>query len=58
MKYKFRASQTIHKIVEIEAKSEDEAFEEAQRRFEEGEIRFDDEPWLDMEVNYTKIDDK
>ena len=56
MQYLYEASQTIHKIVEIEAKSEDEAFEEGQRRLEEGEIRFDDGPWMDMEVNYSRLE--
>lgn len=55
MKYKFKASQTIHKIVEIEAANEDEAFEKAQRMLEEGEICFDDEPWLEMESNIRKV---
>ena len=58
MTYKFKASQTIYKIVEIEASSEGEAQEKIEQMLGEGEIRFDDEPWLDMEVNYTRIDNK
>ena len=56
MKYKFKASQTIYKIVEIEASSEDEAQEKIEQLLGEGEVRFDDEPWLDMEVNFSRIE--
>lgn len=56
MQYKFKASQTIYKIVEIEASNEDKAYEKAQRLLEEGEIHFDDEPWLEMEADIWKID--
>ena len=55
MKYKFKASQTIYKIVEIEAFNEDSACEKAQKMIEEGEIHFDDEPWLEMESNIIRI---
>lgn len=58
MTFKFKTSQTIYKIVEIEAPSEGEAQEKIEQMLGEGEIRFDDEPWLDMEVNYTRIDNK
>ena len=54
MKYKFKASQTIYKVVEIEAANEDKAYEKAQRLLEEGEIRFDDEPWLEMDVQLNR----
>ena len=56
MKYKFKASQTIYKIVEIEAVNEEKAYEKAQRMLDEGEIHFDDEPWLEMEVNIRRIE--
>lgn len=56
MKYKFKASQTIHKVVEIEATDEDKAYEKAQRMLGDGEIHFDDEPWLEMEVNIERIE--
>lgn len=55
MKYKFKASQTIHKIIEIEAKNEEEAYEKAQELLGDGEICFDDEPWLDMEADITLL---
>ena len=55
MKYKFKASQTIYKIVEIEAANEDTAYKIAQRMLEEGEIRFDDEPWLEMEMQINRL---
>lgn len=55
MKYKLKASQTIYKIIEVEANNEDEAEEIAQNHIDEGEIRFDDEPWLDMEVSLQKL---
>ena len=55
MKYKFKASQTIYKIVEIEATNEAEAEEKAQEMLEEGEIHFDDEPWLEMDANICRI---
>ena len=56
MKYKFKASQTIYKIVEIEAADEDKAYEKAQRMLDDGEILFDDEPWLEMEVDIWRIE--
>lgn len=55
MKYKFRASQTIYKNVEIEAANEDEAYDMAQQMLEKGEIHFDDEPWLEMDANIKRI---
>ena len=55
MNYKFRVSQTIHKIVEVEARNESEAYEKMDELLEEGKIRFDDEPWLDMEVNFSRL---
>lgn len=55
MKYKYKAFQTIYKIIEIEAATEIEAEEKAQEMLEEGEIHFDDEPWLDMETNIRRI---
>ena len=56
MTYKFRVSQTIHKIVEVEAQNESEVYEKMDEMLEEGKIRFDDEPWLDMEVNYSRLE--
>lgn len=58
MSYKFKISQTVHKIVDIEAQDENEAYEKMDEMLNEGEIRFDNEPWLDVEVNYTRIEDK
>lgn len=55
MKYKFRASQTIYKVIEVEASDESEAFEKADAMWGKGEIHFDDEPFLEMECNITKI---
>lgn len=56
MKFKFKASQTIYKIVEIEAANKDEAEEKAQEMLEEGEIRFDNEPWMEMEADIWRIE--
>ena len=56
MSYKFKISQTLHKIVEIEAQDETAAYEKMNEMLSEGEIRFDDKPWLDMEVNYSRIE--
>ena len=56
MKYQFKASQTVYKIVEIEAANEDKAYEKAQRMLDDGEILFDNEPWLEMEVNIKRIE--
>lgn len=58
MTFKFKISQTVHKIVDIEAQDENEAYEKMDEMLNEGEIRFDNEPWLDVEVNYTRIEDK
>ena len=51
MKYTIQAKQTIYKFIEVEAGSKSEAFEKAQEMEEEGLIRFDDEPFMKMEVN-------
>ena len=58
MNFKFKISQTLHKTLEIEAQDENEAYEKMDELLNEGEIRFDNEPWLDVEVNYTRIEDK
>lgn len=58
MNFKFKISQTLHKTLEIEAQDENEAYEKMDEMLNEGEIRFDNEPWLDVEVNYTRIEDK
>lgn len=55
MNFKFKISQTLHKTIEIEAQDETAAYEKMDEMLNEGEIRFDDKPWLDMEVNYSRI---
>ena len=50
MKYSFRIRQIIYKNIEVESSSENNAREEVDRMIGDGEIRFDDEPWLKMEV--------
>lgn len=50
MKYSFRIRQIIYKAIEVEASSEDDAREEVERMIGDGEIHFDDEAWLKMEV--------
>lgn len=55
MKCKFKAYQTIYKIVEIEAANEDTAYEKVQRMLDDGEIRFDNKPWLEMEVQINRL---
>lgn len=55
MKYKFNATQTIVKQIDIEADNEDTATEIAQEMLENGEIRFDDEPYLPMECKIDLI---
>jgi len=56
MKYKFKVSQTIHKIIEIETDTMIEAEKKIQLMLERGEIHFDDEPWLDMDNQICKVD--
>ena len=41
MKYCFKIIETYSKNVEIEARSEDEAFEKARENYEAGKIKFD-----------------
>lgn len=41
MKYSFKIIETYSKSVEIEAESEDEAFEKVRCSYEAGEIKFD-----------------
>lgn len=55
MKYRFEVTQTIFKYIDIEAQDEDEAYEAIEKMVGEGEIHFDDEPFLKMECNYTQI---
>lgn len=50
MKYQIKATQTIYKYFPVEADSRDEALEKAQTMAEEGVIRFDDEPFLNIDV--------
>jgi len=55
MKYRFEVTQTIYKYVDIEAHDEDEAYEKIEEMVGEGEIHFDDEPFLKLECNYMHI---
>ena len=55
MKYKVRVSQTIYKQVEIEANDADEASDRIGEMLGDGDIHFDDEPFLQMECDYTLI---
>lgn len=55
MKYTIQATQTIYKSIEVEADNKSEALEKAQAMEEEGKIRFDDEPFMKMEVNIKII---
>lgn len=41
MKYNFKIIETYSKSVEVEAESEDEAFEKVRNSYEAGEIMFD-----------------
>jgi hypothetical protein len=41
MKYCLKIIETYSKSVEIEARSEDEAFEKVREKYEAGEIKFD-----------------
>ena len=56
MNFKFKISQTLHKTIEIEAQDEIAAYEKMDEMLNEGEIRFYNEPWLDMEVNYCRLE--
>ena len=58
MKYTIKATQTIYKFIEVEADSKSDAFEKAQEMEEEGLIRFDDEPFMKMEVNIDVLEFK
>lgn len=51
MKYEIKATQTICKYISVDAESESDALEKAQTMAERGEIRFDDERFLQMDVN-------
>ena len=51
MKYKIQATQKIYKFIEVEANSKSEAYEKAQAMEEDGKIRFDDDPFMKMEIN-------
>lgn len=51
MEYKIQATQTIHKYFTVEAENEAEALEIAQNKVAEGEIRFDEKLFLDMEMS-------
>jgi len=51
MKYQVKATQIVCKFLAVEADDEPEALEKTQAMAEGGELRFDDEPFLNMEVN-------
>lgn len=55
MQYQLQATQTIYKYFTVEADNEDQALEIAQNKVAEGEIHFDDEPFLKMEVDVKLI---
>ena len=56
MNFKFKISQTLHKTIEIEMQDENAAYEKMDEMLNESEIRFDNEPWLDMEVNFNRLE--
>ena len=56
MKYQVKATQVICKFLAVEAENEPEALENAQAMAEGGELRFDDEPFLNMEVNVELLE--
>ena len=56
MKYQVKATQVICKFLAVEAENEPEALEKAQAMDEGGELRFDDEPFLNMEVNVELLE--
>ena len=56
MNFKFKISQTLHKTIEIEVQDENAAYEKMDEMLNEGEIRFYNEPWLDMEENYCRLE--
>lgn len=51
MKYKIQATQTIYKFFEVEAEDGEDVLEKAQEMIHEGKVRFDDEPFMKMEVH-------
>ena len=55
MKYKFEVTQTIYKYIEVEASDESDASGMVDKMLGEGEIRFDDEPFLKTECNYALL---
>ena len=55
MKYQVKATQICYKYFTVEANDEDDALEKAQIMADEGELHFDDEPFIDMEVNVEVI---
>ena len=54
MKYKIQAKQTIYKYFEIDADNSGDALEKAQDMLCEGDVRFDDEPFMKMEVDMRR----
>ena len=55
MQYKFEVTKKIYKYIVINAPNEDEALNIAEHQLSEGEIRFDDEPFLKTECNIRMI---
>ena len=55
MRYKFEVTQTIYKYIEVEAIDEDEAYDKVNKMHGEGEIHFDDEPYLKTECIIKRI---
>lgn len=57
MQYQVKVTQTTYKFISVEAENEYEALEKAQTMAEEGEIHFDDEPFLEMELNVDIVNE-
>ncbi len=55
MKYTFEVTQTVYKYIEVEASNESEASDKVDKMLCEGEIHFDDEPYLKIECNIKPI---
>jgi len=55
MKYKFEVTQTIYKYIEVEAADESEAYGKVDKMLGEGDIHFDNEPYLKVECNIQAI---
>lgn len=55
MKYKFEATQTIFKYIEVEADNKEVAMDKANEMLCDGAICFDDEPYLRVECNIKEV---